>query len=89
MAKAGWVGGIFAVLVVGVLLYTSLRIEQVTCEVCVEFNGRTQCRIASGANKEGTVQTAHDNACAFLVGSKTEGFLCGQARPTKVSCQEP
>ena len=89
MAKAGWIGVIFAMLIGGVILYSSLRMGQVTCEVCLEFQGRAQCRSASGTTKENAVRTAHDNACAFLVGSKTEGFLCGQVAPAKVACQEP
>jgi hypothetical protein len=87
MAKAGWIGGIFGVIIVVVIVYLSLSFEQYTCEVCMDFHGRSQCRKASGADRATAVQAAHDNACAFLVQSKTDGFLCGQAQPTQVACQ--
>jgi len=88
MPKAGVVGGIFGLLLIGAIVYFSLGLQQHTCEVCVDFQGGTQCRTASGADQHTTVQTAHDNACAYLVHSKTEGFLCGQTAPTRVTCQE-
>ena len=87
MSKAGIIGGLFGVIILGVILFLSLSFSQVTCEVCVEFNGRNQCRQASGADKETAMRTAHDNACSFLVASKTDGFLCGQTQPTRVACQ--
>jgi hypothetical protein len=88
MPKAVVVGGIFALLLLGVIVYLSLGLQQYTCEVCMNFQGATQCRTASGADQHTAVQTAHDNACAYLVHSKTEGFLCGQATPARVTCQE-
>lgn len=87
MAKAGWIGGMFAVLLIAVIVYLSLQFEQYTCEVCIDFQGRNQCRTASGADRETATRTAQDNACAFLVGSKTEGFLCAQTQPARVVCQ--
>ena len=87
MSKAGVIGGIFGIIIVGAILFLSMGLSQQTCEVCVEFNGRTQCRTASGADEKTAIITARDNACAFLVMSKTDGFLCGQTQPKKVTCQ--
>ncbi len=89
MSKAAIVGGLFAVVLLGAMVYMTMGLNQYTCEVCVTFNGRTQCRSASGADRQTAVQTAHDNACAFLVASKTDGFLCGQTRPARVACEAP
>ena len=44
MPKAGVVGGIFGLLLVGAIVYFSLGFNQLTCEVCMDFQGRTQCR---------------------------------------------
>ncbi len=87
MPKAGIVGGIFGVLLVGVVLYSSLSFNQETCEVCIDFQGRSKCRSASGVDERNAVQAAKDNACAYLVHSKTEGILCSQTPPTRVTCQ--
>jgi hypothetical protein len=87
MPKAGVVGGIFGLLLVGAIVYFSLGFNQQTFEVCMDFQGRTQCRTASGADQRTAVQTAKDNACAYIVHSKTEGFLCNQTPPARVTCQ--
>ena len=89
MPKAAIIGTLFAVAILGVIIFLSMGFDTYTCEVCVTFKDRTQCRTASGADRQTAMQSAHDNACAFLVNSKTDGFLCGQTRPAKVVCPEP
>ena len=89
MSKAAVIGSLFGIAMLGVIVYLSLGLNQYTCEVCVTFNARTQCRTAAGADQQTAVQAARDNACAFLVATKTDGFLCGQTAPTRVTCQEP
>lgn len=87
MSKSGIIGSVFGVTIIGAVLLLSMGLNQVTCEVCVDFKGRSQCRKAAGADKETAMVTARDNACAFLVASKTDGFLCGQTIPSKVVCE--
>ena len=87
MPKAGLVSVIFGVAIVGLVLYLSLSFDQVRCEVCVEYKGLTQCRSAEGIDADTASRTARDNACAFLISSKTDAFLCGQGTPKSVSCQ--
>ena len=87
MPKAGLVGVIFGAAMVGLVLYLSLSFDEVRCEVCVEYKGQTECRTAGGSDSETASRTAIDNACAFLISSKTDAFLCGQGTPKKVSCQ--
>ncbi len=88
MPKAAVVGTLFGVAILAVVIYLSMGLTQYSCEVCVEFNGRQQCRTASGTDERTAIRTAHDNACAFLITSKTEGFLCTQTPPSKVVCQK-
>lgn len=87
MSRAGIIGGIFAVLVLGLLIYLSMGFNQYTCEVCIDFKGRSKCRTASGADRESAITAARDNACAYLVRSKTDGFLCNHTPSAKVTCQ--
>jgi hypothetical protein len=87
MPKAAIIGGLFGVVMLGVVVYLSTDFNRYTCEVCIHFNGGTQCRSASGADQQTAVRTAQENACAFLIASKTDGFLCGQTQPTRVVCQ--
>jgi len=87
MPKAGLVGVIFGAVIVGVVLFLSLSFDQVRCEVCIEYKGQTECRTAAGSDTEVASRTARDNACAFLISSKTDAFLCGQGTPKSISCQ--
>ena len=48
-----------------------------TCEACVTFHGRMECRSASGQTPEEALRTAVDNACAFLASGMTETVQCG------------
>ena len=89
MSKAGVIGVVFGVAILGLLLYLSIGFSQYSCEVCIEFKGRTKCREAAAADRQTAINAARDNACAFLVNSKTDGFLCGQTPPAKVTCNEP
>ncbi|MGQ4810531.1 hypothetical protein NKDENANG_04008 [Candidatus Entotheonellaceae bacterium PAL068K] len=89
MSKTVIIGSLFGLVMLGTMIYLSMGLDQYTCEVCVTFKGRTQCRTASGADQDSAMVTARDNACAFLVASKTDGFLCSQTQPTRMVCQEP
>lgn len=88
MSKAVVVGSLFGIAMLGTIVYLSMGFNRYTCEVCVTFKDRTQCRTASGADEKSAMMAAHDNACAFLVESKTDGFLCAQAPMTRMVCQE-
>ena len=87
MPKAAVIGGLFGVVILGLIVWKSIGLSKYTCEVCIEFKGRMQCRTASGSDKKTAMITARDNACAFLVASKTDGFLCGQIEPKRITCQ--
>ena len=68
----------------GLLAYLTLGSKQHRVEVCVEFQGRTNCRVASGPSRESALRTATDNACATIASGMTEAMACGQKPPTSV-----
>ena len=43
--------------ILGVVIYTSIGKQDISCEVCIEFNGRTQCASASGATRQEATPT--------------------------------
>jgi hypothetical protein len=88
MSKVFVIGSLFGIVMLGTIIYLSMGFNRYTCEVCVTFKNRTQCRTASGADEKSAMMAAHDNACAFLMESKTDAFLCGQAPMTQMTCQE-
>ncbi len=69
---------------IGLLVYLSLGQKQVRAEVCVEFQGRRNCRVASGPTEEQAIRTATDNACATISSGMTESMTCGRTPPVSV-----
>ena len=57
------------VLVVGLLaliVYSSMGLALVTGEICFTFNGRTECREASGTTRQEAIRTAAEMACSAM-----------------------
>lgn len=73
-------------LLVGGLVYGSLRAMQVDCEVCVEFNGKTECRRGSGANQEEAHAAAQRAACATIAFGMAESINCQRTPPKTIQC---
>lgn len=71
---------------VAYLLYFTLRTQQVTCEVCMTFNGVTRCATASGPTREAASETAQTTACGPLTNGMDETIACGRLAPTRITC---
>ena len=82
--RAAFFGVIAVVLFIALLVYLSVGQTQVRAEVCVEFQGRTNCRTAAGPSQEAAVRTATDNACATITSGMTESMSCGRKPPVSV-----
>jgi hypothetical protein len=83
-----WLAVAAAILAFVALMYFAMKGQtQHSCEVCIEFNGRTQCRSAKGPTTKEATQTAADNACAMLTSGMTEIMSCGRTEPKSVKCQ--
>ena len=76
----------FVVIVVGFVIYTTMEAgsSRYRCEVCVEFQGRTQCRTAAAATEMQARRTAQENACAFISSGVTDSMQCGSSQPVSV-----
>ena len=79
------IGLVFAAVFLAVLIYSTMGLSQHRVEVCVEFKGRQDCRIASGATREEARRTATDNACALLTNGMTESMACSAKPPVKIT----
>ena len=77
------IGVIFVLIVLGAIVYSSMNLSKYRVEVCMNFNGRTSCRTASGSNQEETLQTAVSNACADIASGVTDSIACERTEPTK------
>ena len=84
MSKTVIIGVVFVVAVIAFLIYSSMHIAHYRVEVCVAFNGRNSCRIASADTQAHALQSAQSNACALMVSGVTEVMQCEHATPTSV-----
>ena len=85
MKKTVWLAIAFAVLVVGMVVYSTLSQDRVRCQVCVSFNGRRDCRTASATNQKEAVRTGISNACAQLASGVSETTQCEGTQPESVT----
>ena len=72
--------------IVGFVVYSSLQVATIECEVCMRYESREQCRVASAARREEAVRSAIDNACALLTSGMTNTIRCGQSNPLRLRC---
>lgn len=66
------------------LAYLTMGQKQQRVEVCVEFQGRRNCRVAAGATREAALRAATDNACATITNGMTESMSCSHTPPVSV-----
>ena len=82
---------LIALAVLGFVAYivlSSLSLRKVSCEVCVDFQGRSACRTANGPTREEAINTAHDNACATIAQGRTQSILCGGSQAASITCSD-
>jgi len=84
MNKTVLIGVVFVLGVVAVLIYSSMHVAQYRVEVCIAFQGRTECRTASADTQDHAFRSAQSNACALIVSGVTETMQCERANPTSV-----
>lgn len=66
------------------LYYNTVSYNQYRVEVCMEFQGQTNCRTAQGSSEEAALRTAVDNACAMISSGMTDSMACSSSRPQSV-----
>lgn len=76
---------IFVLLVLGVIVYSTLNLAKHRVEVCMQFNGRTNCKTASATTEEFARQAAVTNACGEIAFGVTETVACEHTPPVKIT----
>ena len=70
-----------------VLVLSSLDLSTHSCEVCMEYHGRSQCRPVSAETIDEARRAAVTNACAFIASGVTETMACQQLPAGSESCR--
>ncbi len=86
MKKAKILAVLGFVFLVVYIIFSSMGLSQVSCEVCITFRGGTKCSTAQGTSAEEAQRTATDVACTFLSSGMTDSIACGNTPPVKVMC---
>ena len=76
--------GIF--LFAGYVVYGTVTRGQVSCEVCLEFNGEMVCRRGAGPTEREALQAAQESACGGNVSGMSELIACRNATPPVAQC---
>ena len=84
MRKPVLAGILVAAAILAIIIYSSLDLVRNRVEVCMEWNGRTNCKIASGSTSEFATRTALTNACAEMVSGVTDTLACERKNPVSV-----
>jgi hypothetical protein len=87
VTRAGLLGALLLATVLGYVIVESFQLEAATCEVCMSYGGRTQCRSVSGSDTKEARQAAITNACAFLSSGVTDTMACGRQKPASEKCE--
>jgi hypothetical protein len=84
MKKPVWIGIAFVVIFLAAIAYSTMNLSQNKVEVCMTFNGRSLCRVASATTRDFAERTAITNVCGEIASGVTESMACNQAQPTSV-----
>jgi hypothetical protein len=88
MSKTVAIGVLFVLGVVAFLIYSSMHLARYRVEVCVDFQGRNECRTASADTQDHALRSAQSNACALVASGVTDTMQCEQSRPSNVKWLE-
>jgi len=81
--------GLGFIAVLAFIIYSSMGLAKVNCEVCVEFRGRSSCRPAYGVNRDEALSTAQRTACADIAFGRDESIACTElTAPSSTRCSE-
>lgn len=83
-AKLILAGATLFVLFIGAMTFMMLGQRKNRVEVCMGFQGRTACKVASGETLDEAIRTATDNACALIASGVTDSGACSRSQPLSV-----
>jgi hypothetical protein len=89
MKSTSWVTALGLGAVGAFVVYSSLQIGSVRCEVCIRFHGREACRAVDGDTEGEAHMAAVTNVCAGLAGGVTDRMACEATPPERVTCGDP
>jgi hypothetical protein len=78
---------VFLVGIGGVLLWSTMRSQNVECTVCMEFGGGRNCATAIAVDEAEAARSAQATACGVLTAGMNESIACANRPPVERSCR--
>lgn len=90
MSRLAWIVlGVFVfAALIAVMTWLMLGMRQNRVEVCMAFNGRTNCSTASGPTRDEALRTATHAACTLIASGVTDSQACERGEPVSVKWLE-
>ena len=86
MSKTTLLAILFGIAVLGMLIYSTMGLQQYTCKVCKTYRGQTNCSTARAPTREEATRTASDVACAIISSGMTESLQCSNTISDSTEC---
>ena len=77
-----------ALVLLAALVWATRQEAAIECTVCMDYEGGSACRTASGSTHEATLRGAVTSACSVLSKGVTRGLACDRTPPRSVSCTD-
>ena len=81
-----WIVLLAGLLFVGYVLYGTMARADVSCEVCLEFEGQLVCRKGAGPTEAEARTAAQESACGGNARGMAQSIECRNRAPTRVQC---
>lgn len=79
-----WIVALGALVLLGVLVYSSVQQTRKRYEVCVSFKGSSHCATAAGSTYDQAVRSAQEIDCELLANGRDENMVCLANPPASV-----
>jgi hypothetical protein len=79
-----WIIALGAIVLIGILAYSTLQQTRERYEVCMVFKGGTHCATAAGSTYDQAVRSAQEIDCQLLSNGRDENMVCLANPPSSV-----
>ncbi len=74
--KVRWIVALGAIVLIGILAYSTLQQTRERYEVCMAFKGGTHCATAERSSYDQAVRSAQEIDCQLLSNGRDENMVC-------------
>jgi hypothetical protein len=82
--KIGLIIAAFVIAFLGLMAYSTLHGPSYRVEVCMAYQGRTNCRTVNAKNEAAALRSGAENACADIASGVTDTMRCNASEPQSV-----